>query len=422
MILQSSEAALVRRYLLGLIKNKGTTAGNWITEEHCSTSFDKYVLGTLQSMHRQNARMSLPLVLDRLISGSPDASFTDPIRALVYESETVDVSPDELGDLKDAIHRSYVSKESQKVLDSVLHNINRPGAIDIAIEALRLLKSAEPTIMTSLDKQIDAAIDEAINGHAGLIPYGIPTLDRKLAGVNRCEVTVCAGRPGMGKTSFSLQLAINWLRQGFKVMIISKEMTASKLIHKLVVNQCDAITSDKMKRGDLGPEDMVQLNVAIKNMKDSWKDQLIIIDNLKTWYGVEALIAKHRPDVVIDDFIQMTAFDTPDTRAEITNLLKAYKWMAKEYNLGFWVLSQINREVAKREDGRPRMTDLSEADTIGHYASEILFIHYPHAINHNEDPNMVEILIDKARYGERGGCLLHFDGSHMRYSEIPRLN
>ena len=412
---------LVRRYIVGLIKHKGTTATNWISAEQIDSPLQKYIYETIHGMFKSGSQLSPELVLDRLLTMCPEPAWKEDIYRIANDASHSDVEVLEIGELREAINRAYIEQKGTKTLEDLLLGITRPGAIDAAIETLRFLKAVEPSEEVSLHDQVDVAIEEAVNGAKGLIPFGIPTLDRKIAGLSRGEVAVYAGRPGMGKTSSALQLAVNWLDQGYKVMILSKEMSATKLIHKLIVNQSDSITADKIKRGDFNNEEKAMLNRQAKELKDKWGDNLIIFDKIKRFDKVEALIAKHRPDILIDDFIQMTEMVTPDQRTEIGRMMQGYKWMAKEYNMTFLVLSQLNRELAKREDQRPRATDLAESGMLEQFASEIIFIHYPHALDQNNPADIVEILVDKARYGERCAMRLLFDGNHMRYSELPEM-
>lgn len=328
-----------------------------------------------------------------------------------------DVTPLEVKELHGAISRHFVINEARETLSNLITTMDAPGSLDMALEKLRKLKGLEPSGEADLHAQLIQAGEDAIKGKDSLIPFGIRTLDDKLAGLNRCEVEILAGRPGHGKTSLAAQLVRNWLDMGFKVLIISKEMTTSRLLHKMMANQSDLLTSNILKRGELTDAHKVELTKVIENMKKKYDGLLFVHDDVYDSHRIETLVAKYGVDIVVDDFIQLSAFDDNNIRLEILRLMKHYKEIAKTYNMMFLVLSQLSRGIEGRDDKRPRLSDLSESGALEQLAADVLFVYYPYKVDYDDDPNRVEVIAAKTRYGETTLLDLHFNGDHMRYSE-----
>jgi len=328
-----------------------------------------------------------------------------------------DVTALEVKELHNAISRHFVFTEARETLSNLITTMDAPGSLDLALEKLRSLKGLEPEAEADLQTQLIQAGEDAIRGKENLIPFGIKTLDEKLAGLNRCEVEILAGRPGHGKTSLAAQFVRNWLDMGFKVLIISKEMTTSRLLHKMIANQSDILTSNILKRGELTDAHKVELKRVIKEMMKKYEGLLFVHDDIYDSHKIETLVAKYGVDIVVDDFIQLSAFDDNNIRLEILRLMKHYKEIAKTYNLMFLVLSQLSRGIEGRDDKRPRLSDLSESGALEQLAADVIFVFYPFKVDYDDDQSRVEVIAAKTRYGETTLLDLHFNGDHMRYSE-----
>lgn len=371
-------------------------------------------------MWKERSTMSMELITERLIRASKIRSLDE---AAVYEfmayAVDVEVDPREVKELYEMITLQQVKSDFAMAMNKLQQSIDSPGALDEAMEKIRSLKALQPTPSIDLCEQLDKAIDTTDRASSSLIPYGIPSLDRHLGGANRKEVEVIAARPGHGKTSLACQFILNWLSQGFKVMVISKEMDTSRLLHKLLANAAD-ISSKSIKMGSLTPDEKTRMKTAAEKMKQQYNGRFWIFDDVYDSRKIETLASKYRPDVIVDDFLQLSNYDNDNTRGELTRIMKHYKEMVKAYDMNITTLSQMNRGVEKREDPRPMLSDLAEADTIGQLAATVLMLFYGYNFNPLEYPqDQIEVIVPKNRYGETFSTVLGFDGDKMRYTSMP---
>lgn len=366
--------------------------------------------------------MTPELVAERLIRNTRHLEIPEAkILSFMAQAVEADINPLEVKELHSAINRQFIREEAQVALKNLIETMDTPGSLDLALGKLRDLKGLEPEAEADLNQQLVQATHDALHGKENLIPFGIPTLDRKLAGLNRKEVEILAGRPGHGKTSLAAQFVKNWLEMGFKVMIVSKEMTTSRLLHKMIVNESNLLTSDMLKRGDLTEEQQEELDSVSARMMEKYEGLLFIHDDIYDSHKIETLAAKYGVDIIVDDFIQLSQFDDHNIRLEILRLMKHYKEIAKTYNLMFLTLSQLSRGIEGRDDKRPRLSDLSESGALEQLAADVIFVFYPFKVDYDDDPNRVEVIAAKTRYGETTLLDLQFNGDHMRYSEMQGI-
>jgi replicative DNA helicase len=154
----------------------------------------------------------------------------------------------------------------------------------------------------------------------------------------------------------------------------------------------------------------------------TFEEQLFIYDDVYSVKEMETIIAKIQPDIVVDDFIQLSEMDNANLRMEIGRYMKTYKAIAKEYNLALVTLSQLNRSIEYREDPKPRLSDLAESGSIEQLAGVVLFVYYAHKVDYDAPSNRVEIIASKTRYGTTCLANLAFNGDFMRYYQIPQLS
>ncbi|MBU2685665.1 MAG: hypothetical protein KKF27_20680, partial [Gammaproteobacteria bacterium] len=131
-------------------------------------------------------------------------------------------------------------------------------------------------------------------------------------------------------------------------------------------------------------------------------------------------IRRHRPDVVIDDYIQLIGMNDAGLegrRFEIEHIMNEYKWIAKELNLSALLVSQLSREIEKRfVDHSPKMSDYSEGGTIEQSAECCLLVLYPYNFDHEEYVKFVsQIISAKTRYGTIGTYNVGFSGARCKF-------
>ena len=129
-------------------------------------------------------------------------------------------------------------------------------------------------------------------------------------------------------------------------------------------------------------------------------------------------IAKHKPDVIIDDYIQLIDVNhvREGRRFEIEKIMQEYKWMCKTENCSAILVSQLNREIEKRLDPRPRMSDYAESGVIEQTAESAMFVFYGHNFDSERySPYKSELIVSKCRYGKIGTHKIGFNGGRCKF-------
>ena len=286
--------------------------------------------------------------------------------------------------------------------------------INKQLKWLEELRDLQPDRLNNLDAMVDEAVDYIKSGE-NVIKFGMYALDKPAGGMTRKEVTVLGGRPGHGKTTLMVNILKSLIEQGYKVMLFNREMSNTEMLRKLIVLESKSLLYGNIRRGEIeGLED--QIDKAEKTIKKKYKN-LIMYDDIRTLEDGIAEISKHKPDIVIDDYIQLiTMDDNKDRRFQIEKIMQEYKWVAKKENCSALLLSQLNREIERRIDPYPRMSDYAESGVIEQTVENALFVFYGYNFDHeNYDMYESEIISCKTRYGVVGGYKVGFAGNRCGF-------
>lgn len=249
------------------------------------------------------------------------------------------------------------------------------------------------------------------------IPTGLIDLDRLLGGLQKSDMIVMAGRPGMGKTSLALSIAHRAARRWQKrVAIFSLEMSTEQLTQRLVSVEA-GIDSQRLRLGQIGDDEWSRLYEAMAELDKSsiYIDDTpaITISDLRT--KARCLHAEKGLDLIIIDYLQlMTGSQGRENRQqEVSEISRGVKALAKELNIPILALSQLSRQVESRHDKRPILSDLRESGALEQDADVVLFIYRDEMYNSDtEFPNVAEILVGKHRNGPTGIFSVYFK-SHL---------
>jgi len=286
--------------------------------------------------------------------------------------------------------------------------------INQQLKWLEELRDLQPDRINNLDAMIEDAV-EYIKSGENVIKFGMYALDKPAGGMTRKEVTVLGGRPGHGKTTLMINVLKSLIEQGYKVMLFNREMSNTEMLRKLIVLESKSLLYGNIRRGEIdGLED--EIDKAEQTIKEKYKN-LIMYDDIRTLQDGIAEISKHKPDVVIDDYIQLiTMNDNKDRRFQIETIMQEYKWVAKKENCSALLISQLNREIERRIDPYPRMSDYAESGVIEQTVENALFVFYGYNFDHeNYDMYESEIISCKTRYGMVGGYKVGFAGNRCSF-------
>jgi len=281
------------------------------------------------------------------------------------------------------------------------------------------LTSMTPSQEPSIEDIVDETL-ESIKTGGNYIKFGYNKLDNLAGGMTKGEITVIAGRPGHGKTTFSVNLVRNFVKQGHKVLMINREMTNVEMMKKLLVLESGGLSYTEVRNNGLNKEGYNEL-MRVMNVMKTYKDRLIMVDTARDLDTVVAHVTKHKPDVVIDDYIQLIKMEGYDQRRfELETVMNEYKWLAKTHQIVPILISQLNRDIEKRIDPIPKMSDLAESGSIEQVAENVLFVYYDYKVSYEKSElgkNRTQIIAAKVRYGENRKLLFGFDGNKIAFAD-----
>ncbi|GAB4392253.1 MAG: replicative DNA helicase [Gammaproteobacteria bacterium] len=253
------------------------------------------------------------------------------------------------------------------------------------------------------------------------VSTGFEDLDNLTSGLQPSDLIIVAGRPSMGKTMFATNMAERVAFESKKpVLIFSMEMPGDAIALRLL-SSLGRIDQHKIRTGKLSDEDWVNVSSAVGVLSN----MPIFVDDTPALTPVELRsrarrLAKERGhlSLIVIDYLQlMRVPGLRDNRvAEISEISRSLKALAKELNVPVIALSQLNRSLEQRQDRRPVMSDLRESGAIEQDADLIAFIYRDEVYNENSpDKGTAEIIVAKHRNGPIGKIRLTFRGQYTRF-------
>lgn len=257
------------------------------------------------------------------------------------------------------------------------------------------------------------------------IPTGIGELDAMITGLNRSDLVVLAARPGVGKTSFGLNIARHAsITAKKRVAFFSLEMGREQLVSRLLSGEA-VVEGTRLRSGDLSENDWVKLVEA----GDILSKAEIYIDD-KPDITVQEIKAKLRRlgkvDLAIIDYLQlMNSARRIDNRVnEVADITRNLKVMAKELDIPVIAMSQLRRPTERTKDHRPGLSELRDSGSIEQDADIVIFLHREAynatseggEITEDMDVNAAEIIVAKNRHGGTDSIPVHWQPEYMRFT------
>ena len=254
---------------------------------------------------------------------------------------------------------------------------------------------------------------------------GFSALDRVLAGMGKSDLVLVGARPGMGKTSFALNIATNVAKQTKKaVCIFSLEMSADQLVSRVLSSEA-LVNSYSLRTGELKPEDWEHLAAAAGELAGCD----ILIDDT-SGMTVTAMKAKLRRVqnlgmVVIDYLGLMQGDHHNDNRVqEVSEISRSLKIMAKELMVPVVCCAQLSRGPESRTDKKPMLSDRRDSGAIEQDADTVIFLYrseyYKTGEEANQDTSIAEVIIAKNRHGSTGTVNMGWNGQFTKFITIDK--
>ncbi len=254
------------------------------------------------------------------------------------------------------------------------------------------------------------------------VPSGFHDLDSKTSGFQDSDLIIMAGRPGMGKTAFCLNIAQHAaIEAGTPVAVFSLEMSKEQLALRMLCSEA-RIDNHKLRSGYIAESDWGRLSMAAGKLAEAriYIDDTPGISSFEMRAKARRLQAEHGLGLIIVDYLQLMKSSRSRSESreqEISEISRSLKSLAKELKIPVIALSQLNRRVEDRTDKRPLMSDLRESGAIEQDADVILFIYrdefyHPDA---SDSQGKAEIIIGKQRNGPTGEISLTFINQFTRF-------
>lgn len=284
-------------------------------------------------------------------------------------------------------------------------------------------QTLKPLLQTALGR-----IEELFQsgGEITGLSTGYLDLDGMTSGLQPSDLVIVAGRPSMGKTSFAMNLVEHaTMNQGKPVLVFSMEMPADQLVIRML-SSIGRINQTRIRNGKLEQEDWPKLSTAVGKLKDA----NLLIDDTPALTPTELRsrarrVAREHGEIgmIMVDYLQLmqVAGSSEGRTAEISEISRNLKAIAKEFKCPMVALSQLNRSLEQRPNKRPVNSDLRESGAIEQDADVIMFIYRDEVYNEEtQDKGVAEIIIGKQRNGPIGTCRLAFIDQFTRFENLAR--
>jgi replicative DNA helicase len=304
---------------------------------------------------------------------------------------------------------SFAYEEDQSV-DEV---IDRSEAVLFSISQRRASRDLVPIKQVLADYYDRIAYLYEHRGEPLGIPTGFVDLDKLLGGLQRSDLVIIAARPGVGKTSMLLGIALSAARRyKQKAAVFSLEMSNEQLVQRLMSSET-GIDSQRLRLGELQENEWPQFVEAAGRLSDAmlFIDDTPGISALQLRTKARRLHAEFGLDLIMVDYLQLMSgdFRSENRVQEISYISRALKGLARELNVPVMAASQLSRAVEQRHDKRPILSDLRESGSIEQDADVVMFIYRDEMYNPDtEMKNIADIIVAKHRHGPTGTVQLFF--------------
>lgn len=397
------------------------------------------IYATLAEMYELNQTIDFISLLEKL---KRDGVY-DEAGGKAYLTQLVQTVPSAANVLTYAaiVRERYTARSLMTAAQDIIKDIN-----DNALDSSRLLDSAEQRIyeirqgreVTGLthiksvienetyDRLSKMADPETRADYVG-IPCGIGELDRMITGLNKSDLIILGARPGMGKTSFALNIVRNVaVNTGRTVCFFSLEMTRDQLAQRMLSSEA-GIKSEKLRTGELDEDEWTRLAQAgdALSKADIYFDETssITVPEMKA-----KLRRMKKVDLVVIDYLGLmhSARQIDNRVQEISEITRNLKIMAKELKVPVIACAQLSRGTeAKGKSHKPALSDLRDSGSIEQDADIVLFLYrdayYDSEKSDDEDlsdQTKSECIVAKNRHGEIGTIPLHWDGQFTRFTSV----
>ena len=272
----------------------------------------------------------------------------------------------------------------------------------------------------TIDSLLIDAVKDIKNKDINLIKTGYESIDKFAGGLTRGEITIIGGRPGHGKTTMMINMLATLIGNGYKVALFNRELPNIEVVKKLICLESQKLSYSLIRQGIHSQDSLTQIEIVREIIKNKYNEEkFLMFDNIRDFAKTSAEVKRFKPDVIMDDYIQLISPDKniPERRLQLEKLVNDYKWLAKQMKCSIVLASQLNRAIESRHKaGRPQLSDLAESDAIAQVAENVFFVYYDYKINGEDGKgkNIITFVAKKVRYGETGESDMGYNGDKCK--------
>ncbi len=401
---------------------------------------NRAVFTEIQSLVETSQPVDVVLLAERL---SFDSLFESSSAARNYLAELADTVPSlsnlpyYLNLVRDKYIKRQLMDEARNILEQAADDVDSQMMLESAEQRLYDIQEGRDT---SEVQQLKFAIIDIMSHLQNLsgpnrkdylgISTGYGYLDKKLTGMGRSDLIILAARPGMGKTSFALNIATNVAEQNLPVVVFSLEMTKEQLAGRIL--SAKAMVDSKIFRSGVEKdgdwEDLTRMTELMGNLPLFLDDtSMITIPEMKSKIRqinrTARAAGRKKVGLVVIDYLQlMSSGHRSENRVqELSAITRNLKIMAKDLDVPVMALSQLSRSTEKgRADHRPMLSDLRDSGSIEQDADVVMFLYRDAYYDDGPDADMgsAQVIIAKNRHGETANVDMMWDGAHTRFIEV----
>ena len=424
-------------------KDAFATIADLLRPESFYSDRNGHIFEAIRSLAAKDAPIDMLSVMEKLKS----TGTLEKAGGVVYLSELTHR-------VASAAHLRYhaqivAQKATQRELISLACRIEEKGYDDTQ-DVEELMAEAESGIFEISQRaqkrdvtQINPVIEEAFRrmrkaaqneGNISGVPSGFTELDKVTSGWQKSDLIIIAARPAMGKTAFVLSMAKN-IAVNYKrpVAMFSLEMSNVQLVNRLIMNVCE-IQGEKIKNGRLTNEEWHKLETKVNDLMDApiYVDDTPGLSVFELRSKARKLVREKKVELIIIDYLQLMNANGErfgSREQEVSIISRTLKGIAKELDIPVIALSQLNRNVEKRDSSagnvegkKPQLSDLRESGAIEQDADMVCFIHRPEYYsiftdekNGKDLRGLGQIIVAKHRNGATRDVWLRFIGNYARF-------
>ena len=400
-----------------------------LTEDMFYDKKNQVIFSAMKALRSRNDNIDSTILKNEIEKTTPINS----IGGVEYLSDVIDsvLSSANVETYIDIIKDKYVRRKLIETCNKI-----QKEAVNEGTEQAELIDTAEKEIFLvakqrksgefkSIDQVVKSAkiqLEEMAKNGKDItgIPTGFIDFDRMTSGLHPNELIIIAARPGMGKTAFALNVAVNAAIQSHKsVAIFNLEMSAEQLMMRMISSK-GAVDGNKLRTGKLNNDDWKRVNEAMSILSEA---PIYIEDTPGITIGelrakCRRLAEKTDLGMIVIDYLQLLSGGAnygTNRQQEVSDISRNLKTMAMELGVPVIALAQLSRSVEGREDKRPMLSDLRESGSIEQDADIVSFLYrddYYRKKSEGEKENpisLVELIVAKHRAGANGTLYLQFE-------------